>query len=179
MASARACGRLRTGLAAQVDPGGGPQWLPAGAVLCFSPDDLQLIKGAAGRAAPLSRRCHLPAGSPHTAGLLLDYQKVHVSAQQLSPAGTGRTGAGWPTSPPGTGSWRALAVQDHTRRGGTLPGAHAPLRGGLRGEIIRRRRRHTGSELRYGSAAIEPTGRAGRRETSRSGWSRALAEVVG
>ncbi|MCL6106666.1 MAG: DNA replication and repair protein RecF [Actinobacteria bacterium] len=36
---------LPRGAAARIDPGGGPEWLNQGAVLCFSPDDLQLIKG--------------------------------------------------------------------------------------------------------------------------------------
>src|SRR5665811_61578 len=33
------------GSGTRIDAGGGPQWLPRGSTLCFSPDDLQLIKG--------------------------------------------------------------------------------------------------------------------------------------
>ncbi len=59
----------------KVDPGGGPAWLPAGSVLCFSPDDLQLIKGApAGRRRFLDDAICLRIPSHHRT--LLDYQKV-------------------------------------------------------------------------------------------------------
>ncbi|MCL5882526.1 MAG: DNA replication and repair protein RecF [Actinobacteria bacterium] len=57
------------------DNGGGPNWLPAGEVLCFSPDDLQLIKGA-----PAKRRRFLDDAigrrRPAYIRNLLDYQKV-------------------------------------------------------------------------------------------------------
>ncbi|MFA5809734.1 MAG: DNA replication and repair protein RecF, partial [Thermoleophilia bacterium] len=36
---------LKRGGGARVDSGGGPKWIEPGSVLCFSPDDLQLIKG--------------------------------------------------------------------------------------------------------------------------------------
>ena len=59
----------------RVDPGGGPAWLPPGSVLCFSPDDLQLIKGApAGRRRFLDDAICLRIPSHHRT--LLDYQKV-------------------------------------------------------------------------------------------------------
>lgn len=58
-----------------VDPGGGPQWFPPGSTLCFSPDDLQLIKGP-----PAVRRRFLDEAlsrrQPSYQRLLLDYQKV-------------------------------------------------------------------------------------------------------
>jgi len=59
----------------KVDAGGGPMWLPAGAVLCFSPDDLQLIKGP-----PAIRRRFLDEAitrrRPSYNGTLLEYRKV-------------------------------------------------------------------------------------------------------
>jgi DNA replication and repair protein RecF len=58
-----------------IDPGGGPQWLPGGSALAFSPDDLQLIKGP-----PVERRRFLDEAInrrlPTHRRLLLDYQKV-------------------------------------------------------------------------------------------------------
>ncbi|MBI5870871.1 MAG: DNA replication and repair protein RecF [Actinobacteria bacterium] len=58
-----------------IDSGGGPQWLPPGSILCFSPDDLQLIKGP-----PAERRRFLDEAisrrQPSYRRLLLDYQKV-------------------------------------------------------------------------------------------------------
>ncbi|MHB1390249.1 MAG: DNA replication/repair protein RecF [Thermoleophilia bacterium] len=63
------------GAGARVDDGGGPQWLPAGSVLCFSPDDLQLIKGPpAGRRRFLDEAISRRVPSFHR--LALDYQKV-------------------------------------------------------------------------------------------------------
>ncbi len=63
------------GQGARVASGGGPQWMPPGSVLCFSPDDLQLIKGA-----PASRRRFLDDAIsrriPSYRRILLDYQKV-------------------------------------------------------------------------------------------------------
>ncbi|MHB8792972.1 MAG: DNA replication/repair protein RecF [Thermoleophilia bacterium] len=63
------------GSSSVIDPGGGPQWLPAGSTLCFSPDDLQLIKGP-----PAERRRFLDEAicrrQPPHRRLLLDYQKV-------------------------------------------------------------------------------------------------------
>lgn len=66
---------LRSGQPARVKQGGGPQWEQPGSVLCFTPDDLQLVKGApAGRRRfvddAISRR--------HAAycKLARDYQKV-------------------------------------------------------------------------------------------------------
>lgn len=63
------------GVGARIDAGGGPQWLPAGSVLCFSPDDLQLIKGP-----PAARRRFLDEAisrrTPAFHRLALDYQKV-------------------------------------------------------------------------------------------------------
>lgn len=63
------------GSGSMIDPGGGPQWLPAGSALCFSPDDLQLIKGP-----PAERRLFLDEAisrrQPAYRRLLLDYQKV-------------------------------------------------------------------------------------------------------
>lgn len=60
---------------ARVNAGGGPKWLEAGSVLCFSPDDLQLIKGP-----PSGRRRFLDDAvtrrRPAHARLCLDYQKV-------------------------------------------------------------------------------------------------------
>lgn len=58
---------FEAGAGARVNPGGGPRWLPLGSVLCFAPDDLQLVKGppsvrrrflddAATRAYPLYQR---------------------------------------------------------------------------------------------------------------------------
>lgn len=59
----------------RVDSGGGAGWLPAGSVLCFSPDDLQLIKGSpAGRRRFLDDTISRRLPSYHRA--LLDYQKV-------------------------------------------------------------------------------------------------------
>jgi len=64
-----------TGSGAVADSGGGPQWLPGGSTLCFSPDDLQLIKGP-----PAERRRFLDDAicrrQPSFRRLLLDYQKV-------------------------------------------------------------------------------------------------------
>ncbi|MHB9112208.1 MAG: DNA replication/repair protein RecF [Thermoleophilia bacterium] len=58
-----------------IDAGGGPQLLPAGSTLCFSPDDLRLIKGP-----PAERRRFLDEAisrrQPSHRRLLLDYQKV-------------------------------------------------------------------------------------------------------
>lgn len=66
---------LASGDTARVDPGGGPRWLEPGAVLCFSPDDLQLIKGA-----PAGRRRFLDEAigrrRPAHRRLALEYQKV-------------------------------------------------------------------------------------------------------
>ncbi len=63
------------GSGVRTDTGGGPNWLPAGEVLCFSPDDLQLIKGP-----PARRRRFLDEAigrrRPAYARNLLDYQKV-------------------------------------------------------------------------------------------------------
>ncbi|MHB1325332.1 MAG: DNA replication/repair protein RecF [Thermoleophilia bacterium] len=63
------------GSGAKVDPGGGPQWLPPGSVLCFSPDDLQLIKGS-----PSLRRRFLDEAIsrrlPAYHRTLIDHQKV-------------------------------------------------------------------------------------------------------
>ncbi|MHB0866312.1 MAG: DNA replication/repair protein RecF [Thermoleophilia bacterium] len=63
------------GTGARVDAGGGPLWLPGGSVLCFSPDDLQLIKGP-----PAARRRFLDEAisrrTPAFHRLTLDYQKV-------------------------------------------------------------------------------------------------------
>ncbi|MDO8736703.1 MAG: DNA replication and repair protein RecF [Thermoleophilia bacterium] len=63
------------GSGAVIDSGGGPQWLPGGSTLCFSPDDLQLIKGP-----PAERRRFLDDAIgrqlPSYRRLLLDYQKV-------------------------------------------------------------------------------------------------------
>lgn len=63
------------GSGAKVDPGGGPQWLPPGSVLCFSPDDLQLIKGP-----PVLRRRFLDEAIsrrlPAYHRTLIDHQKV-------------------------------------------------------------------------------------------------------
>ena len=66
---------LAGGEAVRVDSGGGPRWLEPGMVLCFSPDDLQLIKGA-----PAGRRRFLDEAigcrSPAHRRLALEYQKV-------------------------------------------------------------------------------------------------------
>ncbi len=66
---------LEAGAPARVDAGGGPKWLPAGAVLCFSPDDLMLVKGA-----PALRRRFLDDAVtrrlPAYQRLVTDYQKV-------------------------------------------------------------------------------------------------------
>lgn len=63
------------GSGVKTDAGGGPNWLPAGEVLCFSPDDLQLIKGP-----PARRRRFLDDAigrrRPNYTRDLLDYQKV-------------------------------------------------------------------------------------------------------
>lgn len=66
---------LEAGSPARVDQGGGPRWEPAGSVLCFSPDDLQLVKGA-----PAERRRFLDDAisrrQPVYQQLVRDYQKV-------------------------------------------------------------------------------------------------------
>lgn len=63
------------GSGTRIDAGGGPQWLPGGSVLCFSPDDLQLIKGP-----PVDRRRFLDEAIgrrlPSYRSRLIDYQKV-------------------------------------------------------------------------------------------------------
>lgn len=65
----------KLGSGAKVDSGGGPQWLPPGSVLCFSPDDLQLIKGP-----PALRRRFLDEAisrrQPAYHRTLIDHQKV-------------------------------------------------------------------------------------------------------
>ena len=59
----------------RVDAGGGERWLDEGSILCFSPDDLQLVKGA-----PSLRRRFLDGAmarrKPAHRRALLDYQKV-------------------------------------------------------------------------------------------------------
>lgn len=73
-AQTRAVG-YEQGSGIRTDNGGGPGWLPAGEVLCFSPDDLQLIKGP-----PARRRRFLDDAigrrRPAYNMNLLDYQKV-------------------------------------------------------------------------------------------------------
>jgi len=66
---------LQPGQPATVDQGGGPRWEQAGSVLCFSPDDLQLVKGA-----PAERRRFVDEAvsrrRPAYQKLAGDYQKV-------------------------------------------------------------------------------------------------------
>lgn len=66
---------LRPGKAPQVDQGGGQRWEPPGSVLCFSPDDLQLVKGP-----PVERRRFVNEAisrrHPAYSKLNRDYQKV-------------------------------------------------------------------------------------------------------
>lgn len=66
---------LQGGSPVRVDSGGGPKWLAPGLVLCFSPDDLQLIKGA-----PAGRRRFLDEAiarrSPTYRRSITDYQKT-------------------------------------------------------------------------------------------------------
>ena len=66
---------LASGGPVNVEAGGGPRWVDPGMVLCFSPDDLQLIKGA-----PASRRRFLDESisrlRPAHHRLALEYQKV-------------------------------------------------------------------------------------------------------
>lgn len=63
------------GAGVKVESGGGPTWLAPGSVLCFSPDDLQLIKGA-----PAARRRFLDEAigraRPGYQARTLDYQRV-------------------------------------------------------------------------------------------------------
>lgn len=63
------------GEGAQVRPGGQDKWLAPGSVLCFSPDDLQLVKGP-----PAVRRRFLDEALSRRSAdyhrLALDYQKV-------------------------------------------------------------------------------------------------------
>ncbi|MFA6002295.1 MAG: DNA replication and repair protein RecF, partial [Thermoleophilia bacterium] len=60
---------------ARIDSGGGPKWIDSGAVLCFSPDDLQLIKGP-----PSDRRRFLDDAiskrNPSYRRQVKDYQKT-------------------------------------------------------------------------------------------------------
>lgn len=66
---------LERGGGARVDSGGGPKWIEAGSVLCFSPDDLQLIKGP-----PSDRRRFLDDAiskrNPSHRSQVIDYQKT-------------------------------------------------------------------------------------------------------
>ncbi|MHB0914437.1 MAG: DNA replication/repair protein RecF [Thermoleophilia bacterium] len=66
---------LEAGSPARVDQGGGPRWEQPGSVLCFSPDDLQLVKGP-----PAERRRFLDDAisrrHPAYQQLVRDYQKV-------------------------------------------------------------------------------------------------------
>jgi DNA replication and repair protein RecF len=66
---------LEAGSPARVDQRGGPRWEEPGAVLCFSPDDLQLVKGP-----PAERRRFLNEAialrHPSYRKLARDYRKV-------------------------------------------------------------------------------------------------------
>ncbi|MFA5801732.1 MAG: DNA replication and repair protein RecF [Thermoleophilia bacterium] len=66
---------LERGGSARVDSGGGPKWIEPGSVLCFSPDDLQLIKGP-----PSDRRRFLDdtisKRNPSHRRRVVDYQKT-------------------------------------------------------------------------------------------------------
>lgn len=66
---------LEIGGSARVDSGGGPKWIEPGSVLCFSPDDLQLIKGP-----PSDRRRFLDdtisKRNPSYRRRVIDYQKT-------------------------------------------------------------------------------------------------------
>ncbi|MBE0429281.1 MAG: DNA replication and repair protein RecF [Thermoleophilia bacterium] len=63
------------GAGVRIDTGGGPNWLEPGSILCFSSEDLQLIKGP-----PAVRRKFLDEAisrrHPAHHGLVLDYRKV-------------------------------------------------------------------------------------------------------
>lgn len=66
---------LERGGSARVDSGGGPKWIDPSSVLCFSPDDLQLIKGP-----PSDRRRFLDDAiskrNPAYRRQVVDYQKT-------------------------------------------------------------------------------------------------------
>ncbi len=65
----------RGGAGPRVNDGGGPRWLGGGSVLCFNPDDLQLVKGA-----PAFRRRFLDEAisrrRPAHARAVRDYRQV-------------------------------------------------------------------------------------------------------
>lgn len=105
---------LEAGAPARVESGGGPRWMPPGAITCFTPDYLQLVKGP-----PAPRRRFVDEAiarrQPQHHRLALDYQKVLSQRNrflQRARAGTVRLGdiAPWDRQ------LASLALQIHRRR---------------------------------------------------------------
>lgn len=66
---------LAPGAPARIDSGGGPRWLLPGSVVCFTPDHLQLVKGApAGRRRFIDE--HICRRTPAYRQTMLGYQRV-------------------------------------------------------------------------------------------------------